>query len=145
MLEIKAGHQIWKYWQLIWNTAKKKKNKLWDISEKNLFYLIWRICLQYFLQDYTLQISICEHKKQIWVSVGRKAFKVCNGPYIKYVGGGRVFVWDMKNFKHILMGHKIFLQIFDGPQNIFLRSPLVILIFKHNSEYKMSKLAIKEI
>ena len=43
------------------------------------------------------------------------------------------------------MGHKIFLQIFDGPQNIFLRSPLVILIFKHNSDYKMSKLAIKEI
>ena len=64
----------------------KKKQKFWDISEKNLSYLIWRICLQYFLQDYTLQISICEHKKQIWVSVGQKVFKVCNGPYIKYVG-----------------------------------------------------------
>ena len=52
----------------------------------------------------------------------------------------------MKNFNHILMGHKIFLKIVDGPQNIFLCSPLVILIFKlKESEQKISKLAIKEI
>ena len=50
------------------------------------------------------------------------------------------------NFKHILMGHEIFLKIFDGAQNIFLCSPLVILIFKlRESERKISKLAIKEI
>ena len=36
----------------------------------------------------------------------------------------------MKNFKHILMGHEIFIKIFDGPRNIFLCSPLVTLIFK---------------
>ena len=36
----------------------------------------------------------------------------------------------MKNFKHILMSHEIFMEIFDGPRNIFLCSPLVILIFK---------------
>ena len=52
----------------------------------------------------------------------------------------------MKSFKHILMGHEIFLKIFDGPQNIFLHSPLVILIFKlRESDHKMSKLAVKEI
>ena len=52
----------------------------------------------------------------------------------------------MKNFKHILMGHEIFLKIFDRPQNIFLCSPLVILISKlRESEHKMSKMAIKEI
>ena len=46
------------------------------------------------------------------------------------------------------MGHELFLKIFDGPQNqnIFLFSPLVILIFKLKwSEHKMSQLAIKEI
>ena len=44
------------------------------------------------------------------------------------------------------MGHEIFLKIFDGPQNILLYSPLVILTFKlKESEHKMSKLAIKEI
>ena len=36
----------------------------------------------------------------------------------------------MKSFKHILMSHEIFLKIFDGTQNIFLCSPLEILIFK---------------
>ena len=52
----------------------------------------------------------------------------------------------MKNVKHILMGHAIFLKIFDGPQNIFSCSPSVILIFElRESEQKMSKLAIKEI
>ena len=52
----------------------------------------------------------------------------------------------IKNFKHILMGHEIFLKIVDGPRNIFLCSPLVILIFKlRESEQKLSKLAIKEI
>ena len=52
----------------------------------------------------------------------------------------------LKNFNHILMGHKIFLKIVDGPKNIFLCSPLVMLIFKlRESEQKISKLAIKEI
>ena len=52
----------------------------------------------------------------------------------------------MKNFKHISVRHEIFLKIFDGPQNIFLCSPLVILICEiRESENKMSKLAIKEI
>ena len=52
----------------------------------------------------------------------------------------------IKNFKYILMGHEIFLKIFDGSQNIFVCSPLLILIFKlRESERKMSKLAIKEI
>ena len=36
-----------------------------------------------------------------------------------------VFVGAMKNFKHMLMGQEIFLKIFDGPQNIFLCTPLV--------------------
>ena len=47
-----------------------------------------------------------------------------------FLGGGRGVVAGMKNLKHILMGHEIFLKIFDGPQNISLCSPLVILIFK---------------
>ena len=52
----------------------------------------------------------------------------------------------MKNVKHLLIGHEIFLKFFDESQNIFLRSPLVILIFKlRGSEKKMSKLAIKKI
>ena len=52
----------------------------------------------------------------------------------------------MKNFKHILMGHEIFLKIFDGPQNTFLCSSLIILFFKlRESEHKMFKLVIKEI
>ena len=35
------------------------------------------------------------------------------GPYIKYVGGGhrRDFVEEMKYFRHILMGRKIFSDI----------------------------------
>ena len=50
------------------------------------------------------------------------------GPYIKYVVRGcqRVFVGVMKYFRHILMGHEIFLKIFDGPQNFFLRSIFII-------------------
>ena len=57
-----------------------------------------------------------------------------------------VFAGAMKSFKHILMDHEIFLKIFDGSRNIFLCSPLVILIFKlKESERKMSKLAIMEI
>ena len=73
------------------------------------------------------------------------------GPYIKYLEwsggkGQRVFVRAMKNFKHILTGHEIFLKVLDGPRNIFLCSPLVILIFKlREFEHKMSKLAIKDI
>ena len=62
------------------------------------------------------------------------------------MGGRRVFVKEMKNVKHLLIGHEIFLKFFDESQNIFLRSPLVILIFKlRGSEKKMSKLAIKKI
>ena len=56
------------------------------------------------------------------------------------------FLETMKNSKHILMGHEIFLKIFDRQNNIFLSSPLVILILMlRESELKMSKLAIKEI
>ena len=52
----------------------------------------------------------------------------------------------MKYFRHVLMGHEIFLKIFDGPQNIFLCSVLVILFFKLKGlKHKISKLAIKEI
>ena len=52
----------------------------------------------------------------------------------------------IKKFKHILMGHEIFLKMFDVPQNIFLCSPLVILIFKlTESELKISTLSINEI
>ena len=66
---------------------------------------------------------------------------------MKYVGGGMEGSCGChEKFKHILMGHEMVLKIFDGPQNIFLCSPLVILIFKlRESEHKMSKLAIKEI
>ena len=35
-------------------------------------------------------------------------------------GAQRVFMGTMKSFKHILMGHEIFLKISDGLQNIFL-------------------------
>ena len=44
------------------------------------------------------------------------------------------------------MGHEIFFKIFDGPQNIFLCSIFVILLFTlRELEHKISKLAIKEI
>ena len=44
------------------------------------------------------------------------------------------------------MDHKIFLKIFDGLQNIFLCSPLVVLIFKlRETENKISKLAVTKI
>ena len=56
------------------------------------------------------------------------------------------FVGIMKYFRHILMVHEIFFKIFDGPQNIFLRSIFVILLFKlRGLEHKISKLAIKKI
>ena len=61
-------------------------------------------------------------------------------------GGPDGFCGGHENFKHILMGHEIFLNIFDGAQNIFLCSPLVILIFKlRESEGKMAELTIEEI
>ena len=51
----------------------------------------------------------------------------------------------MKYFRHILMGHEIFFQIFDGPQNIFC-SIFIILFFKIKwLKQKISKLVIKEI
>ena len=83
-----------------------------------------------------------------------KIFVWYKGSYIKYVGGGegggaggwRVFVGAMKYFSHILMGHEIFFQIFDGPRNIFLCSFSIILFFKlKGCKHKISKLAIKEI
>ena len=36
----------------------------------------------------------------------------------------------MKYFRHILMGHEIFVKIFDGPENIFSCSIFLILFFK---------------
>ena len=36
----------------------------------------------------------------------------------------------MKHFRHILMGHETFFNIFDGPQNIFFMPILVILFSK---------------
>ena len=36
------------------------------------------------------------------------------------VGGRRIFAEAMKNFRQILVGHEIFLKIFDGPQKILL-------------------------
>ena len=52
----------------------------------------------------------------------------------------------MKYFRHILMGHGIFFKIFDGPQNIFLRSIVIILFFKWKGlKHKIFKQAIKEI
>ena len=52
----------------------------------------------------------------------------------------------IKYFRHILMGDEIFFKIFDGPQNIFLRSIFVISVFKLRVlERNISKLAIKEI
>ena len=62
------------------------------------------------------------------------------------MGGGGFFVGFMNYVRHILMGHEIFLKIFDGPQNIFSCSIFVILFFKlRGLEHKVSKLAIKEI
>ena len=52
----------------------------------------------------------------------------------------------IKNFKHILMVHEISLKISDGPRNIFLCSPLILIFKLRESEHKFSKLAIiKEI
>ena len=81
------------------------------------------------------------------------------GLCIKYIGGGgggggeggwKVFAEAMKYFKHILMGHEIFLKIFDGPQSIFLFTsfPIFLVASYKNlwwSEPKMIKLAIKGI
>ena len=58
-----------------------------------------------------------------------------------YVGRGSqgVFVGVIKYFRHILMGHEIFFQIFNVPQNIFLCSICVILFFKlRGLEHKIS-------
>ena len=62
-------------------------------------------------------------------------------------GGAQGFVGAMKQFMNTLVGHvghEIFFQIFDGPQNIFLCSIFVILFFKLKGlEHKISKLVIK--
>ena len=58
----------------------------------------------------------------------------------------RVSVGAMKYFRQILMGHKIFFRIFDGPRNIFLCSIFIILFFKLKElKQKISELAIKVI
>ena len=60
--------------------------------------------------------------------------------------GAEGFMGVMKYFRHILMGHEIFLKIFDGSRHIFLCSIFVILFFKLKGlKHKISKLAIKEI
>ena len=60
--------------------------------------------------------------------------------------GGMVFVRVMKYFRHILMGHEIFLKIFDEPQHTFLCYIFVILFFKlWELELKIFKVVIKEI
>ena len=52
----------------------------------------------------------------------------------------------IKYFRDKLMGQEIFFKIFDGPQNIFLRSIFIILFFKLNGlKHQISKLGIKEI
>ena len=52
----------------------------------------------------------------------------------------------MKYFRHILTGHEIFFNIFDGPRNIFLCTIFIILFFKLKRLKRIiSKLAIKEI
>ena len=51
-------------------------------------------------------------------------------------GWWRVFTGVMKYFRHILMSHEIFLKIFDGPQNIFLCSFLILTFSKFISKFK---------
>ena len=61
-------------------------------------------------------------------------------------GGRRLFVGVMKYIRHTLMGHEIFFNIFDGPQNIFSCSIFEILFFTlRGLEHKIFKLAIKVI
>ena len=72
------------------------------------------------------------------------------GTHIKVCGrvkeGRMVFVRVMKYFRHILMGHEIFLKIFDEPQNTFLCYIFVILFFKlWELEHNIFKVVIKEI
>ena len=54
-------------------TLEKCKKQIWDISEKNIFYLTSRIFVQYVLQASTLGINKCEPKKNILVIVDLKA------------------------------------------------------------------------
>ena len=69
------------------------------------------------------------------------------GPCIRYVGGGpEGFCGVIKYFRHIMMTHGIFLDIIDGPQNIFSCTIFVILFFKlRRLEHQISTPAIKEI
>ena len=61
-------------------------------------------------------------------------------------GWRRDFIGAMKNLKHMLMDHEIFLKNFGGPRNIFLCSPSGIFIVKlRESEHKISKMTIKDI
>ena len=112
---------------------------MFEISDKNIITMC-KLCSK---------LTIKNPKCGFYYQEFQESFSICNkGPYIKYIGGGdqMVFAGSMKNFKYILMDCEIFVNIFDGPRNIFLCSPLVILIFKlKESERKMSKLAIMEI
>ena len=113
---------------------------MFEISDENIITMVCKLCSK---------LTIKKPKCGFYYQEFQESFSICNkGPYIKYIGGGdrMVFAGAMKSFKHILMDHEIFLKIFDGQRNIFLCSPLVILIFKlKESERKMSKLAIMEI
>ena len=50
--------------------------------------------------------------------------------------GRRVFTGVMKCFKYILMDHEMFLKVFDGPQNIFLCSFLILNFSKFIEKFK---------
>ena len=61
-----------------------------------------------------------------------------------------IFAEVMKYFRHVVMGHEIFLKIFDGPQKFFLFSSFLsflVISFKNLwwSRKKLLKLAMKGI
>ena len=90
----------------------------------------------YILNQILFYGNIAQVSTKIWLSLRGRTLSILEV-------GRRVFVGVMKYFRHILMGHEIFLKIFDGPRNIFLCS--IFVIFLRVLEYKISKLAIKEI
>ena len=56
-------------------------------------------------------------------------FVSTKGPYFKHVGEvTRSFCRTMKYFWHTLTGHEIFVQIFDGPQKLFLCAFFLIFV-----------------
>ena len=63
-----------------------------------------------------------------------------------YDGGRRDFAGVMKYFRHILMGHELFFNIFNGPRNVFVCFIFIMFFFKLKVlKYKIFKLAINEI